>query len=54
MAKLKCPKCGSTKVGGEMASFADVYEPDAVLDDPRAGIKQFTGRYKCLKCGNVF
>ena len=32
-----CPKCGSKSTIPEFASFADVYDPEAIHDDPRAG-----------------
>jgi len=36
-----------------IASFADIYEPAAIYDDPRAGFRHFTGDYYCPKCRHV-
>jgi RNA polymerase subunit RPABC4/transcription elongation factor Spt4 len=52
--KQKCPKCGSECTFPQWSSFADIYEPEAIHDDPRAGLRQPTGYLICGECHNIF
>jgi len=49
MQKKSCLYCG-IEMKPVITSFADEYEPAAIYDDPRAGIRYWTGQYYCPKC----
>jgi len=52
IGSLKNPLCPVCKVRGKplIGSFAQMYEPLSIFDDPRAGISRWTGEYFCPKC----